>query len=102
MQEFKNYLESSTFHGSVYISRTKKFIRSLLWILVIFFSFTAATLLILKSFQSWADSPVSTTIETMQLTKLTFPKVTVCPPKNTYTDLNYDLIDLMMLENMER
>ena len=26
-----------------------------------------------------------------------FPKVTVCPPKNTYTDLNYDLI---MTKNM--
>ena len=23
---------------------------------------------------------------------MTFPKVTVCPPKNTYTDLNYDLV----------
>ena len=31
------------------------------------------------------------------ITEITFPKVTVCPPKNTYTDLNYDL---MMTENM--
>ena len=97
MQEFKNYLESSTVHGLVYISRTKKLIR-LFWIAVIIFGFTAAILLILESFQSWAESPVSTTIETMPITKLTFPKVTVCPPQNTYTDLNYDL---MMLENMD-
>ena len=26
----------------------------------------------------------------------TFPKVTVCPPRNTFTDLNYDL---QMVEN---
>ena len=97
MQEFTNFLESSTVHGLVYISRTKKLIR-LFWIAVIIFGFTAAILLILESFQSWAESPVSTTIETMPITKLTFPKVTVCPPKNTYTDLNYDL---MMLENMD-
>ena len=40
---------------------------------------------------------MKTTIETRAITELTFPKVTVCPPKNTYTDLNYDL---MMAENM--
>ena len=97
MQEFTNYLESSTVHGLVYISQTKKLIR-LFWIAVILFGFTAAAMLILESFQSWAESPVKTTIETMPITKLTFPKVTVCPPKNTYTDLNYDL---MMLENMD-
>ena len=32
------------------------------------------------------------TIETHPITEITFPKVTVCPPKNTYTDLNYDLM----------
>ena len=38
-----------------------------------------------------------TTIETHLITEITFPKIAVCPPKNTYTDLNYDL---MMAENM--
>ena len=56
MQEFKNYLESLTVHGLVYIVWTKKVIRRLFWILVIFFGFTAATLLILESFQSWAET----------------------------------------------
>ena len=32
-----------------------------------------------------------TTIETLPISELKFPKVTVCPPKNTFTDLNYDL-----------
>ena len=40
---------------------------------------------------------MKTTIETLPITEITFPKVTVCPPKNTYTDLNYDL---MMTDNM--
>ena len=26
------------------------------------------------------------------MSEIKFPKVTVCPPKNTYTDLNYDLM----------
>ena len=49
------------------------------------------------SFNNWADNPIKTTIKTQPITKLTLPKVTVCPPKNTFTNLNYDL---MLLENM--
>ena len=54
--------------------------------------FTGAGILIYQSFQSWDESPVKTTIETRPIEEITFPKVTVCPPKNTYTDLNYDLV----------
>ena len=45
-----------------------------------------------ESFQSWADNPVRTTTRTLPMSEIKFPKVTVCPPKNTFTDLNYDLI----------
>ena len=50
-----------------------------------------------QSFQAWAESPVTTTIDTVPIAEIIFPKITVCPPKNSYTDLNYDL---MMMENM--
>ena len=40
---------------------------------------------------SWEESPVSTSIETFPISKATFPRVTVCPPKGTNTGLNYDL-----------
>ena len=53
--------------------------------------------MIYQSFQDWNESPVKTTIETLPISEITFPKVTVCPPKNTYTDLNYYL---MMTENV--
>ena len=33
-----------------------------------------------------------TTIETLPISEMRFPKVTVCPPKNSFTDLNYDII----------
>ena len=49
-----------------------------------------------ESFKSWNDNPIKTTIDTRPIKEMTLPKVTVCPPKNTYTDLNYDL---MRLEN---
>ena len=53
--------------------------------------------MIFESFQSWDESPITTTIETRPITELKFPKVTVCPPKNTFTDLNNYLI---MAENI--
>jgi len=91
MEGFKLFLESSTIHGLTYISTMRRLTR-LFWILVVLGGFSCALYLIHESFNSWADSPITTTIETLPIRKITFPKVTVCPPKDTYTDLNYDLI----------
>ena len=96
MENLRTFFESSTIHGLAYIASGRKHVR-LFWILVVIAGFTGAGVLIYSSFQSWSDSPVKTTIETHPIAEITFPKVTVCPPKNTYTDLNYDL---MMTENM--
>ena len=96
MEQLKDFLESSTVHGLVYISTTKRLVK-LLWIVIVLFGFSTAGYLIYESFQAWEESPISTTIETLPISDIIFPKVTVCPPKNTYTDLNYDL---MMVENM--
>ena len=96
MSFLKQFLESSTIHGLVYISTESKFAR-FFWFLVVITGFTIASLLINDSFANWAESPLKTTTEKRSISELTFPKVTVCPPKNTFTDLNYDL---MMLENM--
>ena len=103
MKEFQVFLESSTIHGLAYIATGRKFVR-LFWIVVVIVGFTGSGALIYKSFQSWADSPVKTTIETKPITNITFPKVTVCPPKNTLTYLNYDLIraENMTLDNDTR
>ena len=96
MENLTTFLESSTILGLAYIATGRKYVR-LFWILVVIGGFTGAGYMIYTSFQGWNESPVKTTIETLSITEITFPKVTVCPPKNTYTDLNYDL---MMTENM--
>lgn len=90
MDNIKAFLESSSIHGLAYISTTKKCVK-LLWILVITTGFIGAGALIHSAFKSWADSPVVTTIETLPISEITFPKVTVCPPRNSYTNLNYDM-----------
>ena len=91
MEYFNNFLESSTIHGLYYISTTKRFVR-LFWILTVVTGFSVSCFLIHQSFESWADSPVKTTIETLPTSQIKFPNITVCPPKNTYTTLNYDLL----------
>ena len=47
--------------------------------------------MIFQSFQTWNKSPILTNIETLPITDLQFPKITVCPPKDTFTNLNYDI-----------
>ena len=96
MNTLGSFLESSSIHGLSYISTSKKFFK-FFWICIVFTGFSTAGLLINQAFQSWADSPVSTAIETRPISELTFPKVTVCPPINTFTDLNHEL---MMAENI--
>ena len=54
--------------------------------------FTIAGLLISKSYHAWQDAPVSTSITTRPIADLDFPTVTVCPPKDSHTALNYDLM----------
>ena len=90
MEGVRTFLESSTIHGLTYVSTTRKYVR-LFWIFVVIGGFVGASLLIKESFDSWSESPIKTTIETLPISEITFPKVTVCPPKNTFTDLNYDL-----------
>ena len=96
MEGVRTFLESSTIHGLSYIVTTRKFVR-ILWILIVIAGFIGAGFIINESFQNWHDSPVTTTIETLPISEIEFPTVTVCPPKGTYTNLNYDL---MMTKNM--
>ena len=91
MGEFRKFLETSTIHGLSHISLTKKFAR-LFWTIIVISGFIGAVYLIQESFQFWSQNPIKTTIETLPISEVTFPKVSICPPKGTYTDLNYDLM----------
>ena len=96
MEGVRTFLESSTIHGLGYIPATRKLVK-LFWMAVVITGFTCASIMIYQSFKDWQDNPVTTTIDTSPIKEMTFPQVTVCPPKNTFTDLNYDL---MMTENI--
>ena len=90
MEEFRQFLETTSIAGLTHVSTNKGAVR-LFWICVVVSGFIGSGILIRMSFSSWAESPVTTTLETVPIKDLTFPRVTVCPPKDSYTDLNYDL-----------
>ena len=87
----QQFLRSSTIHGFQHISSSGSY-GKLSWILIVFCGFSGAGYLIYHSFDNWSQNPVRTTIETLPITEITFPNVTVCPPRGTYTNLNYDLM----------
>ena len=103
MEHFNTFLNSSTIHGLHFISKTKKF-GKLFWITVVISGFTAASVLIYESFHNWDLSPVSTTLETVPISEIPFPNVTVCPPKKSGLGLNYDIVqaEKVLIKNETR
>ena len=91
MEHVKELLDTSTIHGFSWISSTKRFAK-FFWILVVIGGFTGAGYLIHTSFDDWAQSPITTTIETLSITRITFPNITICPPKTLSLNLNYDIL----------
>ena len=91
MGVFRQFLELSTIHGLYHISTGRKWSR-LFWILVVIGCFTWAGYLIYSSFFNWGKSPITTTVETSPISEMIFPNITVCPPKNSFLNLNYDIM----------
>ena len=90
MEHIKQFLDTSTIHGLSWISVGRKWSR-LFWILIVIGGFTGAGYLIHESFDNWRQNPITTTVETLPISEITFPNVTVCPPKNSFLNLNYDI-----------
>ena len=91
MEGVREFLQSSTIHGLAYINSERRQVR-FFWLIVVIAGFTGAGIMINQSFSSWANSPISTTIETLPIREIDFPNVTVCPPRNSFTSLNPDLV----------
>ena len=89
----REFLEGSTIHGLNHIASSARFIR-LAWFVIVFLGFSLAGVLIWNSFDNWQQNPVATTISTYPIQQVSFPKIYVCPPKHTYTNLNQDIVDM--------
>ena len=58
------FLETSTLHGLVYISKAESMWGRILWTVSVLLSLSLAVLLINNSFQDWSAQPVSSVIYT--------------------------------------
>ena len=91
MLNFQDFLETSTIHGLSRISSSKVKFLKLFWFLIVLAGFTAAGSLIFNALTDYENKPTMTTTETIPIAHLKFPSIILCPPKGSYTNLNYDL-----------
>ena len=103
VEDIKQFFESSTIHGLYYISTTRRWSR-LFWMLIVLVGFSGAGCLIYVSFRNWVQSPVTTTVETLPISQIKFPNVTICPPKTLFLNINYDILqsEQIKLDNEKR
>ena len=93
MEGIKDFLEASTIHGLGYISTSKSYFTKCLWIFIVGGGFCTAGILIKGAFTSWKESPITTSMETFPINDVAFPLVTVCPPEDSNTALNSDIVN---------
>ena len=91
MNGLTGFLEISTIHGLYHIGCNKG-LEKLFWVFVVAIGFTGSSVMIYEAWDGWAKSPVTTTIETLPISGLEFPSVTVCPPRKSLTALNLDIV----------
>ena len=84
-----DFLVNSSIHGLQYISMEKKLLIKMIWTVLVTMCFYIAITLIRDSIIAWDESPISTNIETLPISEVMFPEVTICPPEGSNTGLNY-------------
>ena len=88
MDSLTKFMSTSTIHGLNHIASSKSYFLKAAWTFLVLASFTYAAFIINSSFISWKESPVVSSSSTLHISKVEFPKIIVCPPKQTNTGLN--------------
>ena len=78
------------FASICYLMQTKT--AKIFWVGVVCLGFIGAGILIGKSYYSWQENPITTSITTHPIEDLDFPVVTICPRKGSNTGLYHDLV----------
>ena len=77
------------FASICYFMQTKT--AKIFWVGVVCLGFIGAGILIGKSYYSWQENPITTSITTHPIEDLDFPVVTICPREGSNTALYHDL-----------
>ena len=92
MDILRDFLETSTIHGLAYISNVPSKTGKAVWLTIVIAGFCTAGYLISDSFKEWDETPIDTSISTHPIATLPLPIITICPPENSNTALNLDLV----------
>ena len=92
MTILRDFLETSTIHGLAYISNVPSKTGKVLWLIIVIAGFCTSGYLIIDSFKEWEETPIDTSISTHPIANLPLPIITICPPENSNTALNVDLV----------
>ena len=92
IQRCRDFLESSTIHGLTHISTGKNAFIRCIWAMIVIACFSYDIYMIENAFQSWAATPVVTSVDTKPIEQVSLPEITLCPPSGTNTALNLDLV----------
>ena len=92
MDVLREFLDNSTIHGLAHISNVSSKTGKALWMAIVIAGFCTAGYLINDSYKEWETTPVTTSISTHPIATLPLPIITICPPENSNTALNVDLV----------
>ena len=92
MDILREFLDKSTIHGLAHISDVSSKAGKVLWATVVIAGFCTAGFLIQSSYEEWETTPVATSISTHPIAALPLPIITICPPEQSNTALNVDLV----------
>ena len=92
MEILRDFLQTSTIHGLAYISNVPSKTGKALWLTVVIAGFCTAGYFIRDSFKEWETTPIATSISTHPIATLPLPIITICPPEQSNTALNVDLL----------
>ena len=81
MKVISDFLEKSSIHGFFFIGDSQHALIRFFWIVTVLAGFVGSFILIQISVSGWSDNQVSTTVETIPISGVTIPRLTVCPPK---------------------
>ena len=79
--ELNRFAEETSIHGFTYLSRSHRLRSQIIWTAFLAVAFSAAAIMIGQNFEDTAAHPLSTTLDTVSVTQVPFPAITIHPGK---------------------
>ena len=74
-----NFAEETSIHGFAYLTRARVVPTRVIWTVLLLLAFSVATYMIVQNIEDADSHPLITTIDTISVTKVPFPAITIHP-----------------------